>query len=92
MRLLVAMLLLCYTLPLHPRRLTGPAHVAVANDAHTLQLPLPPNPGWLVSPVLWLLRQVVGRLKQPWDPRHHAWVGTTCLGVVSGNTNRRHDK
>ena len=49
--LLVAMLLLCPALPLYPQRTNGPAPVADAN-AKALQLPLPPKPGWPVSPVL----------------------------------------
>ena len=66
--------------------------VAVAN-ANALQLPLPPKPGWLVSPVFWVLRQAVGHLRQPWDPRDRARqeppVGARCPvtavdGMVSG--------
>ena len=49
--LLVAMLPRCHALPPYPRRSHGPALVAVAN-ANALQLPLPPKPGWPVSPVL----------------------------------------
>ena len=69
--LLVAMLLRCCALPLYPRRTNGPTSVAVAN-ANALQLPLPPKPGWPVSPVLCVLRHAVGHLKQPWDPRNPA--------------------
>ena len=32
--------------------------------------------------VPWVLRQAVGHLRQPRDPRHHTRVGTTCLRVV----------
>ena len=76
----------------YPRRTNGPALVAVAN-ANALQLPLPPKPGWPVSPVLWVLRQAVGHLRQPWDPRDRARqeppVGARCPvtpvdGVISG--------
>ena len=48
--LLVAMLLQCYALPLYPRQSNGLALVAVAN-VNALQLPLPPEPSWSVSPV-----------------------------------------
>ena len=50
--LIVAVLLRCHALPPDPRRFNGPTLVAVAN-AKALQLPLPPNPGWLVSTFLW---------------------------------------
>ena len=66
--LLVAMLQGCYALPQYPRRSNEPVLVAVAN-ANALQLPLPPKPGWPVSPVLWVLRHAMGHLRQPWDPR-----------------------
>ena len=65
----------------YPRRTNGPASVAVAN-ANALQLPLPPKPGWPLSPVLWVLRHAVGHLRQPWDPRDRArqepLVGARC--------------
>ena len=76
----------------YPRRTNGPASVAVAN-ANALQLPLPPKPGWPVSPVLWVLRHAVGHLRQPWDPRDRARqeppVGARCPvtpvdGMISG--------
>ena len=76
----------------YPRRTNGPALVAVAN-ANALQLPLPPKPGWPVSPVLWVLRHAVGHLRQPWDPQDRArqepLVGARCLvtpvdGMISG--------
>ena len=76
----------------YPRRTNGPASVAVAN-ANALQLPLPPKPGWPVSPVLWVLRHALGHLKQPWDPRDRARqeppVGAKCPvtpvdGMISG--------
>ena len=78
--------------PYTPRRTNGPASVAVAN-ANAPQLPLPPKPGWPVSPVLWVLRHAVGHLRQPWDPRDRARqelpVGATCPvtpvdGMISG--------
>ena len=90
--LLVAVLLRCCALPLYPRRTNGPASVAVAN-AKALQLPLPPKPGWPVSPVLWVLRHAVGHLRRPWDPRDQARqeppVGARCPvtpldGMISG--------
>ena len=77
----------------YPRRTNGPALVAVAN-ANALQLPLPPKPGWPVSPVLSVLRQAVGHLRQPWDPRDRARqeppVGARCPvtpvdGMISGH-------
>ena len=76
----------------YPRRTNGPASVAVAN-ANALQSPLPPKPGWPVSPVLWVLRHAVGHLRQPWDPRDRARqeppVGARCPvtpvdGMISG--------
>ena len=76
----------------YPRRTNGPALVVVAN-ANALQLPLPPKPGWPVSPVLRVLRHAVGHLRQPWDPRDRARqeppVGATCPvtpvdGMISG--------
>ena len=94
-RALAYCLLLCCCIalpcPLYPRRSNGPAPVAVAN-AKALQLPLPPMPGWPVSPVLWVLRHAVGHLRQPWDPRDRAMqeppVGARCPvtpdGMISG--------
>ena len=55
----------------YPLRSNGPALVAVAN-ANALQLPPPQKPDWPVSPVLWVLRYVLGHLRQPWDPRDRA--------------------
>ena len=79
--LLVAMPLHCPTFPLYPRRSNGPAPVAVAN-ATTMHLPVPPKPGWLVSPVFKVLRHAVGHLGQPSDPRDRARqeppVGARC--------------
>ena len=86
------MLLHCRALPLYPRRTNGPALVAIAN-ANALQLPLPPKPSWPESPVFWVLRQAVGHLRQPWDPRDRARqeppVGARCpvtpvAGMISG--------
>ena len=74
----------------YSRRTNGPASVAVA-DANALQLPLPPKPGWPVSPVLRVLRHAVGHLRQPWDPRDRARqeppVGARCpVAPVDGMT------
>ena len=75
--LLVAMLLHCPILPLHPWWSNGPAPGAVAN-AKALQLALPPKPGWPVFPVIWVPRQVVGHLRQPRCPV------TRVDGMISG--------
>ena len=64
----------CRALSLQPRWSNWPALVAAAN-ANALQLPLPPNPGWPVSPVFWVLYHGVGYLRQPWDPRNRARQG-----------------
>ena len=77
--------------PLYPRRRNGPASVAVAN-ANAPHLPLPPKPGWPVSPVLWVLRHAVGHLRQPWDPRDRARQEPPCRREMPGNSSRRHDK
>ena len=90
--LLVAMLLRCNAFSPYPRQFNEPALVAVAS-AKALQLPLPPNRRWLVSPVLRVLRHAVGHLRQPWDPRDRARqeppVGARCPvtpvnGMISG--------
>ena len=60
--LLVAMQLHGRALSLHPRRSNWPALVAVAN-ANALHVPLPPKPGWPVSPVFWVLCHGVGYLR-----------------------------
>ena len=89
---LVAMPVRRHALPLYSRRSNGPALVAVA-DANAQQLPLPPKPSWPVSPVFWVLRQGVGHLRQPWDPRDRARqeppVNARCAvtpvdGMISG--------
>ena len=71
----------CPALPIYPRQSNGPAPVAVAT-AKALQLPLPPKPGWPVSPVFWVLRHAMGHLRQPWDPCDRATqeppVGARC--------------
>ena len=95
--LLVAMPLHCPILPLHPWRSNGNSALATAPfavaNAKALQLPLPPKPGWPVSLVIWFLRQAVGHLRQPWDPRLLARqeppVGARCPvtpvnGMISG--------
>ena len=66
--LLVAMPLRCYALSHYPQRSNELAFVAGANG-NAMQLPLPPKPGWPVSPVLWVLSHAVGHRRQPWDPR-----------------------
>ena len=84
------MLLCCHALPLYPQRPNGPALVAVTN-ANAQQLPLPPKPGWPVSPVLWVLRHAAGHLRQPWDPWDRERQAT-CRCEMPGNFSRRHDK
>ena len=57
----------------------GPALITFANAANALQLQLPPKPERPVSPVLWVLRQAVGNLRQPWDSTASGWEPPTRL-------------
>ena len=57
----------CPALPLYPRRTNGSALVDIAN-AHAQQLPRPPKPGRLVSPVFYVVHHAMGHLRQPTGP------------------------